>query len=164
MRNSRRRLKMHIPNKEALPHLSGILNSTSIKEVVKSTELAQIGDFLTNFIYTTMRIGIKGKKGSIHVWDRSLANAAKDAGLVKYFPNRFKRDKMADGVEALIAYAYFNSVISLSEMIDILSSWIGDDDTIDKKIEVLACQTAFEKVLKTLLNRFKREEIFKDLN
>ncbi len=164
MSNSERRLKMHTPNKKALPHLERILSSKSIREVVKSTDLAQIGDFLTNFVYTTMRIGIKGKGGSIHVWDRALTNAARDTGLIRYFPNRFKRDKIADGVEALIAFAYFNSIISLSEMIDILASWIGDDDLKDRKIEVLACQTAFEQLIRTIFLKAKANGSFEDLD
>lgn len=155
---------MHTPNKEALPHLQPILSSRNLRDVVKSTDLAQIGDFLTNFIYTTMRIGIKGKGGSVHVWDRALTNAARDTGLIAYFPNRFKRDKIADGVEALIAYAYFNSIVPLSEMIDILSSWIGDDDLKDRKIEVLACQTAFEQLIKTIFLKSKTNGIFVDLD
>ncbi len=155
---------MHTPNKEALPHLKPILSSKKIREVVKSTDLAQIGDFLTNFVYTTMRIGIKGKGGSVHVWDRALSNAARETGLISYFPNRFKRDKIADGVEAIIAYAYFNSVISLSEMIDILSSWIGDDDLKDRKIEVLACQNAFEQLIRAIILKFRAMGIFEDLD
>ncbi len=154
---------MHTPNKSQLPFLEKILASRSIREVVVSTDLAHVGDFLTNFVYTTMRIGIKGKRGSIHVWDRALANAAREVGLQQYFPNRYKRDKIADGVEALIAYAYFNSIVSLSDLIAVLSSWIGDDDMKDRKIEIHACQTAFEKLLEELMLRFNRGGVFDDL-
>ncbi len=147
-----------------LPELIGILKTKKIRKVLTSDNLAHLGDFLVNFIYTSMRIGYKSKKGSIHVWDKSLRAAAESAGILSYYPNRSKTGDVANGVEALVAFAYFKEVMSLSEMIDLLALWVSGDDFISTKIEKLACASAMEQLIHAILRRFKEISYFEDLN
>lgn len=139
----------------SLPHLSALLKTRSIRSIVRSTDLAQVGDFLTNYIYTLMRIGIKGKSGSIHVWDNSLAQAARDSKFRRYFGSRAPKDSLADGVEALVAYIYLKELMTLEDMVLLLSSWVSPDDFISKKAEHTACASAFEHLIKKFLNLIK---------
>jgi hypothetical protein len=147
-----------------IPHLEEILNQKNLRKVVTSHDLAQIGDLLTNFIYTTMRIGKKGKSGLIHVWDNSLAEAIRSSGLREYFPNKAKSPALADGGEALIAYLYFNRIFTLDELIDILDKWISESDLTDKSIEKVACASAFEQLFIHIINHCKRNNIFTDIS
>lgn len=148
----------HIP-----PHLQKIVNSKKIRSVVKSQDLAQLGDFLINFVYTSMRIGYKQQRGSIHVWDSSLGEAVREVGLRPYYPNKTKTAKLADGAEALIAYAYYNEIMTLEEMIELLNQWMSEDDFTDPSIEKLASAAALEQLLKTLKLKFIKTNCFIDL-
>ncbi len=145
----------------SLPHLESLLQTRSIRSVLRSTDLAQVGDFLTNYIYTIMRIGIKGRAGSIHVWDQSLASAARESGLRRYFGSRAQKDTLADGVEALIAFTYLREVYTLEEMVGILSDWISPEDFISRSAEITACGSAFENLIRKILAR--STELFTDL-
>ncbi len=145
----------------ALPHLESLLQTRSIRSVLRSTDLAQVGDFLANYIYTIMRIGIKGKAGSIHVWDQALASAARESGLRRYFGSRAQKDTLADGVEALIAFTYLREVYTLEEMVSIISDWISPEDFISRSAEINACGSAFEILIQEILARSKG--IFDDL-
>ena len=58
-----------------LPALKPILSTNSLRSILESKDLAHLGDFLVNFIYTSVRIGHLKQKGSIHVWDNCLKEA-----------------------------------------------------------------------------------------
>lgn len=137
----------HIPD---LPALQGLLDSGSLRAVLESKELAQLGDFLVNFVYTTVKIGIKGGSGSVHVWDSSLRDAMEYSNLREKLGRRTKPGRVADAAESFIAFAYFHGVMSLNGMVEYLSRRLNLEDFDIPKIEKAACATAFGELLSRL--------------
>ena len=142
-----------------LPELHGLLVSGSLRAILESKDLAQLGDFLVNFIYSTVKIGIKGNSGSIHVWDSSLRDAMEFAHLRDKLGKRTKPGRVADGAEAFIAFAYFQGVISLQEMIDYLANRLTTEDFRINKIEKQACATAFGELLSHISYLVKKKDL-----
>lgn len=103
------------------PNLDKYLNSRYLRVVLQSKELAQLGDFLTNFIYSTVRVAIKGVYGGVHVWDSSLRDAMVQADLRNVLGKRTKPDKVADAGEALIAYSYYTGLMNMDEYLEFIS-------------------------------------------
>lgn len=142
-----------------IPHIQGLLQSRSLRAVLESKDLAQLGDFLTNFIYTTVRIGSKGTHGSKHVWDSSLRDAMEQAGLREKLGKRTKPGRVADAAEAIIAFAYFQDVMSLEDMIIFLSRRLNAEDFELRKVEKDACATAFGELLARLVVRIRQADL-----
>lgn len=150
--------------KYSLPYLAPILSNRSLRKVVRTKNLAQLGDLITNFIYSAVRIGTKGANGAVHVWDISLGDAIREAELRQYFPNRVKRDEMADGAEAIIGYAYFTELMTLDEMIAVLDIWVQKEDLQFHLREKKGATAAFVVLLKEIITRCREAERFEDLN
>ena len=136
-----------------------ILEDKSLRNILKSKNLAQLGDFLVNFIYTSVKIGLYGIEGSIHVWDKSLTKAMELSNLRRELGKKTKPDKVADAGEALVAYAYFNELLQLKEMIDILNSKLDEqsfkNDKFEKEQCSIAFSTLFSKIIEIALEKKK---------
>jgi hypothetical protein len=127
-----------------------ILENKSLRNILKSKNLAQLGDFLANFIYTSVKIGLYGIEGSVHVWDKSLTKAMDIANLRKELGKKTKPDKVADAGEALIAYGYFNELLTIDEMIEILASQLSEQSFVNEQTEKTACSVAFAELFKQI--------------
>lgn len=131
--------------------LKPIFSTKSLRSVLESKELGHLGDFLVNFIYTTVRIGKYGKQGSIHVWDNSLRDAMEIADLRSALGKKTKPDRVADAAEALVAYAYFTELMNLEEMIEYLTKHLNKSDFVSTKVEKEACAKSFSSLLKKIV-------------
>ncbi|MHA2502324.1 MAG: ribonuclease III family protein [Candidatus Kariarchaeaceae archaeon] len=140
---------------QKLPSLSGILSTRSLRAILESKDLAQLGDFLTNFIYTSVRIGVKGATGSIHVWDGSLRDAMEQSSLRGKLGKKARPGRVADAAEAIIAYCYLHKLVSLDEMVEFLAQRLNAEDFEVRRMEKLACGTAFGELLGLLVIRLK---------
>lgn len=149
------------PNR--LPAIEGLLNVSSLRAILESKDLAQLGDFLVNFVYSTVKIGIKGSSGSTHVWDSSLRDAMEQSNLRQKLGKRTKPGRVADAAEAFIAYSYFQGIMSLDEMVEYLSRRLIPDDFEYTKLERAASATAFGELLSRLLYLVNRTDLL-DLN
>ena len=138
------------------PGLKECLETREIRKIILSKNLSQLGDFLTNYVYSLMRIGVRGKNGAIHVWDKSLAFAAKNSELKQHFPSRTKTDGLADGVEALIAFVYLNGIMNLNEMVVTLEKGANDNDFINSVRERRACGEYFELLIREIITRTRQ--------
>ena len=136
-----------------LPGLNRILETSRLRSILQSKELAQLGDFLANFIYSTARIGIFERKSSVHVWDKRLKMAMDQANLRKVLGKRTKPDKVADGAEALIAYAYYNRLLQLEEMIIIMRDELEKYSEEEKKSEKVICGMVFTTILLEIIRK-----------
>lgn len=145
-----------------LEMIDSFLKSNSLRHVLSSKELAQLGDFLVNFIYTAVRIGLKGVSGSIHVWDYSLKTAMELANLRKDLAKKMKPDRVADAAEALIAYSYLTKLMDLPEMIEFLSRRLNAEDFEIDKMEKEACAVAFSELFEQIMYLAHQENRFHD--
>ncbi len=139
--------------------IKSILQDKVLRNILKSKDLAQLGDFLVNFIYTSVKIGLYGIEGSIHVWDKSLTKAMEIANIRKELGKKTKPDKVADAGEALVAYAYFNELLSIKQMIEILDSKLNEQsfkiDRFEKEQCAIAFSALFTKIIEIALAKMK---------
>lgn len=133
-----------------LESIDSLLQSRSYRTIFESVDLAQLGDFLVNFIYSSVRIGMKSTSGGIHVWDSSLRTAMELAKLRSKLGKNAKPDRVADAAEAFVAFCYFNEVMSLDDMTEFLSRRLNQEDFTIPQIEKDACATAFGELLQRL--------------
>ena len=140
---------------QSLPYLEAILKQKSLRQILNSKELAQLGDFLANFLYSTVKLAIKGSSGSRHVWDQSLKDAMEIANMRQFLGKRTKPEKVADAAEAFLGYCYFREVLSVDEMLVILSQNLNKEDFDILRIEKDACASAFSELLKVLALKAK---------
>ncbi len=141
-----------------------ILNSKSLRSILESKDLAHLGDFLVNFIYTSVRIGYLKVSGSIHVWDICLRTAMELANLRNVLGKKTKPDKVADAAEALVAYAYFTELMGLDEMVELLAQYMQIDHIKSKIREKEACTEAFSKLFIKIIELASRDKRFNQLN
>ena len=133
-----------------LPAIRTLLSTKSLRTILESKDLAHLGDFLANFIYTCVKIGKFEQSGSVHVWDYSLRIAMEEAQLRSKLGKKTKPDRVADAAEAYIAYAYFTELMSLDDMVDCLTEQLEIGEFRSPKREKEACAAAFSILLKTI--------------
>ncbi|MCY3411299.1 MAG: hypothetical protein INQ03_06640 [Candidatus Heimdallarchaeota archaeon] len=136
------------------------LSSRHLRVVLQSRDLAQLGDFLINFIYSTVRVGIKGVSGGVHVWDYSLRLAMEETGLRSHLGQRTKPDKVSDAAEALIAYAFYTDLIALENMMVIIGDKLDITQLDGRKQEKYACSVAISHLLRAITAKATQEDRF----
>lgn len=91
-----------------------------LREVLTDQKLASLGDSFVNLIYSLSLSRRKGEPIGAKVDSRVLSEALKKAGLRKLLPSRTDRHMQADAAEALIVYAWMQSVVTMEEGVNIL--------------------------------------------
>ena len=133
--------------KDLLKKIQGILNSGSLRAILESKDLALIGDSLVNFIFSTLKIGLFGMSGNVHVRDNVLKNAMDLSKLREKLGKNTKPGRVADAAESLIVFAYIHNIMTIYDMVEYLSQRINEDDFITTKMENEALSTAFSELL-----------------
>ena len=147
-----------------LKALDPILHASTLRDILESKKLAQLGDFLANFVYSSVTIGNFDINGSVHVWDRSLKEAMEKANLRVEMGKKVKPDKVADAAEALIAFAYFRNLVSLEEMTAMIHESLSTSDLSSPRKEKVACADAFCVVLEKIIIQAENEGLVKRLH
>ncbi|NHJ40486.1 MAG: hypothetical protein FK731_10680 [Asgard group archaeon] len=98
--------------------------------IMRDQSLAKFGDTLANFLYSLAKTRSLNKPIGMRVFDKALAETIRQTGLRELMPSSISSGKLGDGVEALIGYVYLNNVMSLEEMLNILTIYF---DKLDKK-------------------------------
>jgi len=103
------------------------LDEEGLKRILTNTELAQFGDSLLNFAYSTALTQTGGRPRGTKVSDRILADAASRAGLRQRLPKRVDRGDVANSLEALLGHVWLKKLVSLEEIVACLRT--EDSDT-----------------------------------
>jgi 23S rRNA maturation mini-RNase III len=98
------------------------LKDRDLDKILADTELAQFGDALLNFAYSTALTETTGRPRGIKVQDKILADAAVRAGLRKRLPRRVSRGDVANSLEALLGYVWLQKMITLEEIVACLKT------------------------------------------
>ena len=93
----------------------------SVEEVVASHQLAALGDAFVNFIYSLTLSRKRNRPVGIRVKGSILSKSLKASKLRSFLPSRIDSHKQADAAEALIVFAWMRNLISISEIVSILS-------------------------------------------
>ena len=140
----------------------------SQKAIGTDKGLAKIGDGIVNLTYSMaksiyltknspnnkiLRTGVKVSK-------KILANALKNANMKNFAKNRADAHDLADTAEALVAYVWLTNLMSITEIIDLLSDNLSGNLT-NRNEEITKATEAFTKLLikiKGLLAQIKENE------
>jgi hypothetical protein len=96
------------------------LIEADLRRILLDKNLAQFGDSLLNFAYSLALTEITGKPTGFKIQDKVLAEASVKSGLRKHLPRRVNRGDVANGFEALVAYAWIEKRINLDEIVSLL--------------------------------------------
>jgi len=125
----------------------------SPKSIGTDKGLAKIGDAIVNLAYSTAKSVFLSNKTThkkirtgTKVSQTILANALKNADMKYFAKSRASAHDLADTVEALIAYVWFNNNLILKEIIDLLVNNLSGD-LIERSQEIESATKAFTNLL-----------------
>ena len=98
------------------------MTSKSLRAIPTENGLAQLGDALLNFAFSMALTEKNGQPTGTRVLDRTLAEAAVKAGLRENLPRRVKRGDVANSLDALLGYVWFEKLITLDEIVTCLKA------------------------------------------
>ena len=134
------------------------LSKNTLSSVLSDSKLAAVGDIYVNLIYSIARASYN-KKGVIHVWDKSLAEALRRAELRNFMPSKLNSGEIADGAEAFIFYSFIHEIMSLDEMSNFLIDELKTKDLSERSKEKIASLEVFAKLLKHLKEKIAEKGI-----
>ncbi len=94
----------------------------SLRDILSSKKLAELGDSYVNFIFSLALSKRMGEPMGVRVKGRVLADALKMAGLRPILPSRVDTHAQADASEAFMVYAWLHGLISLKESVETIES------------------------------------------
>jgi len=101
----------------------------SLTEIMRDNNLASLGDAFVNFVYSLALSLREGKPVGGKLNNATLASALKKAGLRQMLPFRMDRHRQANAAEALIVYAWLVGLLSLKEILRIISNSKNIEDS-----------------------------------
>ena len=108
--------------------LSFVPKYQSLAEIMADNNLAALGDAFVNFIYSLALSVREGKPIGKKLSNLILASALRRSGLRSLMPFRMDRHQQANAAEALIVYAWLKGVLSLLEILRIISRFENIED------------------------------------
>ena len=124
-----------------------------LKHVLNNKTLAKFGDALINFLYSLAKSAVTREFCGEKVSDRSLAAALRETPLKPELRPRSTVDDLGDAVEAFCAYLWIKQLVSLEEMVDILSNAIKGLPLGYHKADKAAEKYAFKALIEFLHSR-----------
>ncbi len=93
----------------------------SLRELLLDKDLASLGDSYVNFVYSLAMSQKYGHPTGAKVNNKVLSNAVEASGLRGFLPHRVDRDTRGDAAEALLVFAWLQSVLEMEDCIKVLS-------------------------------------------
>ena len=98
------------------------MTGKSLQTILSDNGLAQLGDALLNFAFSMALTERNGRPIGTRVLDKTLAEAAVEAGLREYLPRRVNRGDVANSLEALLGFVWIEKRITLDEVVACLKA------------------------------------------
>ena len=137
---------------QLLATLQGMLQENiELKHILNDKSLAKLGDALINFVYSISKSLVTGTFSGEKVSDSALAEALRNTSLRKEARTRSTVDDLGDSVEAFCAYLWISKIITIEEMVGILSNAIKGMDLSYHKHAKVAEKHAFIALINELL-------------
>jgi 23S rRNA maturation mini-RNase III len=93
-------------------------DTNGLTRILTDNGLAQFGDALLNFAFSTALTRKTGRPTGARVADKTLAKAAVTAGLREHLPRRVGRGDVANSIEALVGFVWLQHQITLEEILE----------------------------------------------
>ena len=144
------------PVREKLRDCISSKTNSILADLIKDKYIAQLGDSLTNFIYSLAISVARDKCVGRRVPDSVLANAYHSSVLKTLISARGKKGKIGDVVEAVLLLSWLSEGFELEEMAEIIASHLEITKTSTRKDEFLAAAGAFQKLLDEIAARIDK--------
>lgn len=92
-----------------------------LRQVMRSKQLASLGDAYVNFVYSLALTRLAGYPQGTKVSDRILSQALKLAGLRDELGTRVAKKDLANASESLLAEAYRRGLLTIEESVRIIN-------------------------------------------
>lgn len=92
----------------------------SLTELLLDKDLASLGDSYVNFVYSLAMSQKQGHPTGAKVNNNVLANAVETSGLRKLLPHRVDRHTRGNAAEALLVFAWLQSMLEMEDCIKVL--------------------------------------------
>ena len=114
-------------------------------QVLLDRKLAQFGDAFVNFVYSlALTRSIREPVGT-KVSDKTLAKAARKAGIRSFLPKRTTQGNVSNAIESLVVYAWLHHYMTIDQISAIL------EEQLDSPSDAFASLS--ERILKKLFNK-----------
>ena len=138
--------------------LKDFFEYSSPEEAFLDENLAKLGDALVNLIYSMAMSISKLEPDGAKVPNEVLSNSLSEAGFRHLAPSRVDSHRLADIVEAIVAYAWIKGEIDLDESADILSTSLSKRN-LEKRREVFkGAEEGFKNLLIEISKRIPLEQ------
>ncbi len=104
------------------PNLTFLRQYDTIPQILKDKDLAALGDAYINLVHSLALSNQSGRPCGKKVKGTALAEALRKAGLRTLLPSRMDSHDLSDAAEALLAYAWLHTLVSLEENVNTLSN------------------------------------------
>ncbi len=146
-------------DKEFIESITSLIpTGYNIQTVTTSKGLAQLGDAFINFLYSLSRSIAHKQASGCKVSDAILSNAYRASLLKKKVLLKGDRDKIGDGVEAIIIWAWIQNYFTMKEILYIITSHLSSIPLDERNIEKTAASDAFRNLLNELVRRLEKKE------
>ena len=127
------------------------------EEAFLDENLAKLGDALVNLMYSLAMSMSKAEPDGAKVPNEVLSNSLSDAGFRHLAPSRVDSHRLADIVEAVVAYAWIKDEVGLEEAARILSSSLSERDLDDRREVFKGAEEGFKNLLIEISKRIPIE-------
>ncbi|HDD63852.1 MAG TPA: hypothetical protein ENF53_01645 [Thermoprotei archaeon] len=113
------------------------MKEAQMSKIVITKDLSRLGDVIINYVSSVALTLYHQKVFAIKVPNKLLSRASRLASLELHIKMTSKKANSGDLAEALIAYAWLNSLMSTNEMINILIENLRKTGSIEEAIAFL---------------------------
>ncbi len=128
------------------------------EDVFLDEDLAKLGDALVNLVYSLARSMAKDMPDGGRAPNEVLSNSLSEAGLRDLAPSRVDSHRLADIVEAIIAYAWLEGEMDIGEAAEILSESLSKSDFDNRRDVFRRSEEGFKNLLMTIDKRVSLEQ------
>lgn len=119
-------------------------NLDPISDMILDKGLARLGDSYLNFLYSLALSEARGEPTGVRVTDKVLIEVAKATGIKSKLPKRTPGGRVADSIEALIAYTWLKGALDFKDMMEIFRRMSYDPKSSIEEIVKVAFQRLTE--------------------
>ncbi len=132
---------------------STLVKSSSVRDIMADTGLAQIGDNLVNLCFSVAKSLVTGRMVGEKVSDKVLARAIRATPLYQHVGHRTDAGTAGDAYEAIVGYLWLTGRTTVGEIVEIIARHLHIDEKMNRRQQAGAAAEALRRLVETLSER-----------